>query len=345
MSAKQTIGEHGLASGVSVIIPAYNAETWIVPTTQKIVTAIHQAKLKNAEIIIVNDGSIDGTESIARTLEYDIPVHVHSQKNSGRFLARKKGVEYARYETILFIDTRVWIDEQSLVYVLDQQKKHPDRKVWNGDVQVQKKGNIIARFGDAITQIGWRRYHANPRLLSFDIKDFDYYPKGTTIFLVPKGLLKNAIAWFEVQTKDIRNSSDDTLLIRYIAERERIWISPGFTSIYFARTTIRAFVGHTYHRGLFFVDGFLRKGTRFYYPLIIFLLLTFIAPITMIIFPVIIPYLVLSIFIFWLLELIVALLMRIPIYDALSLFVLSPLFAIAYGLGIWKATIMRIRYV
>lgn len=345
MMRKRTTEYSFIREGISIVIPAYNAQDWIIPTTQKIVTAVNNARLKNAEIIIVNDGSSDNTERIARDLKYDVPVRVYSHANAGRFLTRKKGVVNARYETILFIDTRVWIDEQALVYVLGQQKENPERRVWNGDVQVHKKGNIIARFGDAITQIGWRRYHGNPRLLSYGIKDFDYYPKGTTIFLAPKQLIQDAILWFESQTNDIRNSSDDTLLIRYIAERERIWISPGFTSTYFARTTIKAFIGHTYHRGMFFVDGFLRKGTRFYYPLIIFLVGTLMSLILSVFFPILLLYIGIVLCLCWLLELITALILGISLRDSLSLFVLSPLFAVVYGLGIWRATITRMKNV
>lgn len=341
MTSKQTT-VYSLNDGISIVIPAYNAEKWIIPTTEKIVAAIHKANIKKSEIIIVDDGSTDKTKEVALGLDYDISVYVYSQENAGRFLARKNGVGHAHYDTIFFVDTRVWIDEKSLSYVLHQQQEHPERKVWNGDVEVQKKGNIIARFGDAITQIGWRRYHGKPRLLSYDIKDFDYYPKGTGIFIVPRELLLNAIDWFEKQTKDIKNSSDDTLLIRYIAERERIWISPGFTSIYFARTTLKAFINHTYHRGMFFVDGFLRRGTRFFYPLIGFLLLTFIVPITVIIFPVTVSFILIGLCILWLLEFILAILMKVPVKDALSLFILTPLFALAYGMGIWRAVIIRI---
>jgi hypothetical protein len=270
-------------------------------------------------------------------------VKVFVQSNQGRFLARKKGVYHAKYDTIFFVDTRVWIDEKSLNYVQDQQAKHPTRRVWNGDVEVYKKGNIIARFGDAVTRIGWRRYHGNPRLLSYSIEEFDHYPKGTGIFIVPKKLLIDAIEWFESQTQDIKNSSDDTLLIRYIAERERIWISPGFMSTYFARTTLPAFVKHTYHRGMFFVDGFLRPGTRFYYPLIIFLSLSVIIPLTILIFPLLGVYILVAMVFLWLAELMVAILLRLGLKDAFALFALSPIFALFYGLGIWRAVIKRFR--
>jgi hypothetical protein len=178
-------------------------------------------------------------------------------------------------------------------------------------------------------------------LLSYDIADFDHYPKGTGIFIAPKRLIQDATAWFESQTKDIKNSSDDTLLIRYIAERQRIWISPGFTSIYFARTTLRGFIGHTYHRGMFFVDGFLRPGTRFYYPLIAFLAISCLIPVALILYPGLIAFAAIGFAVVWSLELVVALLLKIGLKDALSLFILSPIFAFFYGAGIWRAVIRR----
>ena len=342
MVQKETITKSGIGEGVSVIIPAYNAAEWLEPTTNKIDEALIRAKIKDAEIIIIDDGSSDGTYTTAQKLEASVPVHALTQPNQGRFLTRKRGVRIAKYPTIFFVDTRVWIDNNSLKYVLEQQHQHPERLVWNGDVEVHKKGNVIARFGDAVTRIGWRRYHGNPRLLSYDITDFDHYPKGTGIFIAPKSLLTQAIRWFESQTKDIKNSSDDTLLIRYIAERERIWISPGFTSLYFARTTLKGFIGHTYHRGMFFVDGFLRPGTRFYYPLVGFLAISFISVITLIFIPAVIPFALIILSMLWVLELLTALCLRIGAKDSLSLFLLTPVFALFYGLGIWRAFIYRI---
>lgn len=330
-----------LSEGLSVVIPAYNAEQWIQKTVNKIDNALVNAGLKKAEIIIVNDGSVDNTEKIAKTINASVPVKVISHVNEGRFLARKRGVDASSNDTILFIDTRVWLDEKAITYVIEQQDKYPDRTVWNGDVQVYKKGNIIARFGDAVTRIGWRKYHSNPRLLSYGIDEFDYYPKGTGIFIVPKPLLNDAISWFETQTKDIRNSSDDTLLIRYIVKNQRIWLSPGFTSIYFARTTIGQFLKHSYYRGVFFVDGFLRPGTRFFYPLILFLVLVVILFFAVVFFPLVIPYFLVLLSLIWICEFVIAILLKIGIKDALSLFILSPLFTIFYGAGIIRATAKR----
>jgi glycosyltransferase involved in cell wall biosynthesis len=342
MGSKQTTARYRVTDGISIIIPAYNARDWIEPTVHKIIRALRIAKLDKAEIIIIDDGSVDDTAEIARLIKSAIPVHVYKQANKGRFLARKEGVRRAKYSTVFFVDTRVWINEDSLEYVINQQKKHPGRLVWNGNVEVYKKGNIIARFGDAVTRIGWRRYHKKPRLISYTINDFDHYPKGTGVFIVPKKLLIEAIEWFESQTQDIRFSSDDTLLIRYIAERERIWISPGFTSTYFARTTLLGFIKHTYHRGMFFVDGFLRPGTRFYYSLIVFLMLSLVALMLIVFVPTTLPCILYSFGIAWVLELFVALALKLGTKDSAALFLLSPIFALFYGLGIWRAVIRRI---
>jgi hypothetical protein len=59
-------------------------------------------------------------------------------------------------------------------------------------------------------------------------------------------------------------------MIRHLASRSRINISPGFSCTYRARGALRPFLRHSHHRGIVFVDGFLRSGTRYRAPLIAF---------------------------------------------------------------------------
>lgn len=329
---------------LSVVIPAYNAETWLKPTCEKLEAAMRKAEVNDYEIIIVDDGSSDGTKRVADELRHQNAEHLRvlSHANSGRYLTRKKGVETAKYSRILFIDTRVWIDENAIKFLKDQIASNPDRIIWNGHINVAKKGNLIARFGDALTILGWRRYFKNPKLTSYGLKDFDHFPKGTGLFTVPKGLITEAFRWFEESTKDVKNSSDDTLLIRHLAERNRIWLSPRFSATYFARTTLKAFVKHTYYRGQFFVDGFLRPGTRFFYPLIGFLISTVALMLICAFIPGLFVWLIVVALFLWGLELVISLSLGLSVKDALSLFLLSPLFAVVYGLGIWKAVIKQI---
>ncbi len=331
-----------MISGLSIVIPAYNAQDWLEPTINKLFVAISKANLTSFEIIIVNDGSTDETLKLAYSIQTKHnEVSVLTHKNAGRFITRKRGVMSARYDRIFFIDTRVWINENSLLFLKEQTANYPDRQVWNGHINVAKKGNMIARFGDAITLIGWRRYFRKPRLISYGINEFDYYPKGTTMFSLPKKTLVDAIEWFEANTTDIKNSSDDTLLIRHIAEQNRIWLSPEFSATYFARTTLKGFISHSYYRGQYFVDGFLRPGTRFYFPLLMFLIGCVVAVVICVIWPVVIFLLIALAFIIWLIGYVVAIALGLSIKDATSLVMLAPLFALTYGTGIWRAVIRR----
>jgi hypothetical protein len=264
------------------------------------------------------------------------------QPNGGRFMARKAGLLASGKENILFIDTRVFIHPQSLNYVVQQRASDPSKAVWTSHVIVEKQGNFIARFGEAITFIGWRRYFAHPRDCSYGLKDFDHYPKGTTCFYAPKGVLMNAFEEFEMQTHDVKHANDDTRLIRIIARDHRINLSPSYSCTYHARTRLSQFFSHSYHRGRVFVDGFLRPGTRFFIPLILFLIGSVAAVAAFLLFPATrIPVLA-GLAVIWLLELVVAVLLGVPKKDAFSLFALTPVFAVAYGLGIWRAVIGRV---
>jgi glycosyltransferase involved in cell wall biosynthesis len=333
-----------VSHGLSVAIPVYNAAVWLGPTVEHLSIALQEAGLTSneAEIILVNDGSTDNSLQAARALSSPYPIVILDQPNGGRFLARKAGLLASGKENILFIDSRVFIHPQALKYLLQQRASDPSKVVWTSHVIVEKKGNIIARFGEAITFIGWRRYFAHPRDCSYGLKGFDHYPKGTTCFYAPRTVLLQAFEEFEEQTHDVKHANDDTRLIRIIARDHRINLSPSYSCTYHARTRLSQFFSHSYHRGGVFVDGFLRPGTRFFIPLILFLIGSVAAVAAFLLFPATrIPVLA-GLAVIWLLELVVAVLLGVPKKDAFSLFALTPVFAVAYGLGIWRAVIGRV---
>lgn len=335
---KKSVSPSRAPISLSVVIPAYNAAKWLPVSVPKTVQAIKNAGIKSAEIIIVDDGSSDDTAAVGRSLKLDYPVKVISQKNSGRFAARRNGTDKARYDYILFIDTRIFIGGDALKYLVSRLDTKQDRLVWTSHVVIDKNGNPYARFWEALTFISWRRYFANPRECAYGIEDFDHYPKGTTCFFVPKMIVQEANGWFEKNTRNTKASNDDTLLIRRIAESHKINLSPRFYCTYHARTNLRQYVKHVYFRGKVFVDGFLRRdGNRFFWPLVVFLLLSVAVPVFLIIYPQYIFAALGLLVAAWVLGLLAALLLRVPPKDALSLFYLSPLFAVVYGWGIWTA--------
>lgn len=329
---------------LSVILPTYNESTWLPQTLQKLDEAIGSAEIKKAEVLVVDDGSTDDTKRVVEQfLSENAEIVYVRQKNLGRFMARKTGVDEARYDTILFIDSRVHISKGSLSYVANRMLKDPKKVLWNAHVHVEKKGNIYARFWDALVFIAWRKYFRNPREVSYGLSEFDLYPKGTTCFLAPRPWIKEAINKFSTNSKNLKTSNDDTLLIKELARKGNINISPSFSCTYFSRSTAKKFLVHAYHRGKVFVDGFLRRdGNRYFWPLVCFLALSALVLIGAVLFSQYIVWILLAIIFLWLGELLSALILGVPIADSLSLFILSPLFALYYGAGIWSATIRRL---
>ena len=92
---------------VSIIIPAYNSEK----TLAICLAACLNQSGPDTEVIVVDDGSTDGTARIAQTF----PVHYIHQENCGPAAARNRGAQAASGGVIAFTDAdcvpeRVWID-------------------------------------------------------------------------------------------------------------------------------------------------------------------------------------------------------------------------------------------
>jgi glycosyltransferase involved in cell wall biosynthesis len=84
---------------VSVIIPTYNRAQIIGDTIEN----IFQQTYKNIELIIVDDGSTDETQSVLRS--YGDNIRWTSQKNAGPAAARNRGIAMATGEIVAFQDS------------------------------------------------------------------------------------------------------------------------------------------------------------------------------------------------------------------------------------------------
>lgn len=88
---------------VSIIIPAYNAEQTILRALKSLYT---QSIRDDIEVIVINDGSLDDTESVVNKF-YDENIlnwKLISQKNSGEAQARNTGLDNFNGKYLLFLD-------------------------------------------------------------------------------------------------------------------------------------------------------------------------------------------------------------------------------------------------
>lgn len=103
---------------ISFIMPAYNAEKSIARAIESVIG------LKNAvELIIINDGSIDGTKNIIDDYasKHAMIKAIH-QLNLGPSAARNSGIKLAQGEYISFIDSDDYLDKQVFEKIFDKSK-------------------------------------------------------------------------------------------------------------------------------------------------------------------------------------------------------------------------------
>jgi glycosyltransferase involved in cell wall biosynthesis len=253
-----------VAASLSIVIPFYNEPKWIGRIIGDLVAAVARAPFAPVELIIVDDGSAKEAQAALAALSTPFPMRILRQANSGRFAARRAGIEAATGELVLLLDSRVSIREDALAFVAGELETTGPLPIWTADVEPELRGNPFGRIWWVLESLAWRDYIANPRTMSYGVDDFDRYPKGTTCFLAPRELLLDAIGEFDSHFSDSRDANDDTLVIRTMAARQPINISPGFSCLYRPRGALTPFVRHAFHRGGVFIDGYGRPGARFF---------------------------------------------------------------------------------
>jgi glycosyltransferase involved in cell wall biosynthesis len=107
----------------SIIIPAYNVENYLPDC----LLSIQKQSFRDFEVLIVDDGSVDGSGRIAKEFEeHDSRFKVIQKENGGVSSARNRGLEHATGEYVWFIDGDDYIHPESLAYLTAIYFMHPD---------------------------------------------------------------------------------------------------------------------------------------------------------------------------------------------------------------------------
>lgn len=106
---------------VSVIIPLYNKVNYIERALRSVLAQTHQ----DFEIVVVDDGSTDGSGEVVKAVE-DTRIVLVRQDNAGVSAARNKGIELAEAELIAFLDADDEWDPWFLETILQLVKDCPD---------------------------------------------------------------------------------------------------------------------------------------------------------------------------------------------------------------------------
>lgn len=150
------MGEKGR---ISVIIPAYNAEHFLWDA----IRSVTGQSYRDLEILIVNDGSTDGTENIlTQAMQEDPRIRVITTNNRGVSHARNLALESVTGEYVFFLDADDYLDEGALEqYLLISRQEQADI--------------VLAPYFEFFTN-GIRRVRCNPVDYSAEIEQYGKSP-------------------------------------------------------------------------------------------------------------------------------------------------------------------------
>lgn len=159
---------------VSVIIPSYNSVDTLFSTLETLNNQLlSDAEFKLLEVIVIDDGSTDDTGSKIKGQIYKFLLKYFKQNNIGRSAARNMGVVLASGETLIFLDSDVFLEKNlirehafrsesmnSCVFVSFRENVYLDVEEVLGIISNNVKPNIKKdfRFEKEVSP-AWKRVH------------------------------------------------------------------------------------------------------------------------------------------------------------------------------------------
>jgi Glycosyl transferase family 2 len=142
MNLKDLSIEAIAAPKVSIVIPAYNAMTYLPDT----LASVFQQTFSDFEVLLVDDGSTDRLQTwVAQTVS-DRRVKLISQPNQGLSAARNTGITHSRSEYIAFLDADDLWHPTKLAQQVQWLDAHPPiGLIYNQTAQIDSVGNPTGR--------------------------------------------------------------------------------------------------------------------------------------------------------------------------------------------------------
>ena len=115
----------------SIIVPVYNAEKYL----SECIASVLKQTYKNFEIVLINDGSVDGSDELCDSLHNQYPEKIKAvhQKNQGQLMSRYRGAKEASGDYCVFLDADDSLDSRCLEILNETINKYtgPDTVIYS----------------------------------------------------------------------------------------------------------------------------------------------------------------------------------------------------------------------
>lgn len=211
----------------SIIVPVYNVEDYLSACLE---SAVRQKKVTNYEVILVDDGSSDRSGEICDRFAADNNrIRVIHIKNHGVSFARNTGLDLARGEYILFMDSDdLW--EPELLLTLEQMaQSEPDVMIF-GNSRMTHRGQIICDTVDPVIPAGESGAEVLQELFALGAVPKTY----SWCYAMKRSLLqKNGIRFRE----DLKVSEDFEMIMRLLPVAKKVVGTDAMLYCYRSRQT------------------------------------------------------------------------------------------------------------
>lgn len=208
---------------ISVIIPLYNKEAGVATALRSVLAQTYQ----NFEVIVVDDGSTDGSVAVVETFN-DQRIRLIRQQNAGVSAARNRGIEEAKGEYVAFLDA----DDEWMPEYLETQhnltKKYPQCDVFVTNYEFHNEDEVVT-----YPYLRKLLIHKDDGVLEnyFEVASFSSPPLWTSAIIVRKDKIQT-VGYFPVGV----TLGEDLLTWARLACKYRIAYTKKALAIYNFRT-------------------------------------------------------------------------------------------------------------
>ena len=207
---------------ISIIIPVYNTAKYLKRCFESVLAQDY----KNIEMVVINDGSIDNSELIINEYKEKYPelISYYNKPNTGVADTRNFGIEQAKGEYIMFLDSDDYIDKA----LLKTLEKYTDKNIDLIKFKLQRvddTGKILeivpgATFEQTTGEDGFNKLYSTDVLLD-----------SPCVYLIKKEIFTNNNLKFTVGTEH-----EDFGLVPFIIVLAKTMISVNFYGYFYVQS-------------------------------------------------------------------------------------------------------------